>query len=117
MVEEETVTPFCVAIIPHCCEPSSAEVSARERQPSAAGNRNSAGRAAARVPANDEPSDTDAEKVATVVSAGELSGRGVVVVTKVMPVGVGNGGSITLILKVAVSVNRSFIPTARTRTG
>jgi len=47
------------------------------------------------VPANDEPSDMDTEKVATVVPAGELSGRDVVVVTTVMPVGVGNGGLIT----------------------
>jgi len=30
---------------------------------------------AVKVPANREPSDTDTEKVATVVPAGELSGR------------------------------------------
>jgi len=59
----------------------------------------------------------DTEKVATVVPAGELSGRDVVVVTKVMPVGVGNGGSITLMIKVAEVLKRVFIPTARTRTG
>ena len=69
---------------------------------------------AARVPANNEPSDMDTEKVATVVPAGELSGRDVVVVTNVMPVGV---GSVTLMIKVAEPLNHSFIPTARTRTG
>jgi hypothetical protein len=73
---------------------------------------------AARVPANVEPSDIDTEKVASVVPAGELSGRDVVVVTKVMPVGVGrDGGSNTLILKVAEPLNRVLIPTAWTRTG
>ena len=73
---------------------------------------------APRVPANDEPSDMDTEKVATVVPAGELSGRDVVVVRNVMPVGVGgDGGSVTLIIKVAELLNRVFIPTARTRTG
>jgi hypothetical protein len=73
---------------------------------------------AAKVPANEEPSDIDTEKVATVVPAGELSGSDVVVVTKVMPVGVGrDDGSITLIIKVAEVLNRVFIPTARTRTG
>ena len=70
------------------------------------------------VPANDEPSDMDTEKVATVVPAGELSGRDVVVVTNVMPVGVGrDGAAVTLMMKVAESLNRFFIPTARTRTG
>jgi hypothetical protein len=44
---------------------------------------------APRVPANDEPSDMDTEKVATVVPAGELSGRDAVVVRKVIPVGAG----------------------------
>ena len=73
---------------------------------------------APRVPENGEPSDMDTEKVATVVPAGELSGRDVVVVTKVMPVGVGGVcGAITLIIKVAVLLNRVFIPIARTRTG
>jgi hypothetical protein len=73
---------------------------------------------APRVPANDEPSDMDTEKVATVVPAGELSGRDVVVVTNVMPVGVGRDGeATTLIIKVAEPLNRSFIPTARTCTG
>ena len=53
---------------------------------------------APRVPANEEPSDTDTEKVAIVVPAGELSGRDVVVVTNVMPVGVGSDvEAITLI--------------------
>jgi len=69
------------------------------------------------VPANDEPSDIDTENVATVVPAGELSGRDVVVVTMVMPVGVGNGGSITLIIKVAEVLKDVFIPTACTCTG
>jgi hypothetical protein len=73
---------------------------------------------APRVPANNEPSDMDTEKVATVVPAGELSGRDVVVVTNVMPVGVGRDvEAITLIIKVAELLNHWFIPTARTRTG
>jgi hypothetical protein len=73
---------------------------------------------APRVPANDEPSDMDTEKVATVVPAGELSGRDVVVVRNVMPVGVGRDGeATTLIIRVAEPLNRLFIPTARTRTG
>ena len=73
---------------------------------------------APRVPANDEPSDMDTEKVATVVPAGELSGRDVVVVTNVMPVGVGRDDeAITLMIKVAEPLNHWFIPTARTRTG
>ncbi len=73
---------------------------------------------APRVPANDEPSDIDTEKVAAVVPAGELSGRDAVVVTNVMPVGVGrDGAAVTLMMKFAESLNRSFIPTARTRTG
>jgi hypothetical protein len=59
----------------------------------------------------------DTEKVATVVPASELSGRDAVVVTNVMPVGVGRvEGSLTLMTKVAVLLNRVFIPTARTRT-
>jgi len=71
---------------------------------------------ALRVPANDEPSDIDTEKVATVVPAGELSGRGVIVVTNVMPVGVGREDvPITLMIKVAELLNRLLIPTARTR--
>jgi hypothetical protein len=62
---------------------------------------------APRVPANDEPSDMDTEKEATVVPAGELSGSDVVVVTNVMPVGVGrDGGLMTLIMKVAEPLNR-----------
>ena len=70
------------------------------------------------MPANGEPSEVATEKVATVVPAGELSGRDVVVVTKVIPVGVGgDGGSTTLILKVALPLNRVVVPTARTRTG
>ena len=73
---------------------------------------------APRVPANNEPSDMDTEKVATLVPAGELSGRDVVVVTNVMPVGVGRDvGSITFMIKVAEPLNRVFIPTALTRTG
>ena len=73
---------------------------------------------APRVPANDEPSDMDTEKVAIVVPAGELSGRDVVVVTNVMPVGVGrDGGSMTLMMKAAELLNCSFVPTARTRKG
>ena len=73
---------------------------------------------APRVPANDEPSDIDTEKVAAVVPAGELLGRDAVVVTNVMPVGVGrDGAAVTLMMKFAESLNRSFIPTARTRTG
>jgi hypothetical protein len=73
---------------------------------------------AASVPAKDEPSDMDTEKVATVVPAGELSGRDVVVVTNFMPVGVGRDDAwTTLIIKVAEPLNRWFIPTARTRTG
>ena len=70
-----------------------------------------------RVPANGEPSEVATERVATVVPAGELSGRDVVVVTNIIPVGVGgDGGSITLISKVAVPLNRVVVPTARTRT-
>ena len=73
---------------------------------------------APRVPANGEPSDMDTEKVAIVVPAGELSGREVVVVTKLTPVGVGRSGeAMTLMITVAAPLNRSFIPTARTRTG
>ena len=73
---------------------------------------------APRVPANNEPSDMDTEKVATVVPAGELSGRAVVVVTNVMPIGVGRvDEAVTLMIKVAEPLNHSFIPTARTRTG
>jgi len=73
---------------------------------------------APKVPENVEPSDMDTEKVATVVPAGELSGRDVVVVRNVMPVGVGRDvAATTLILKVADPLNRVFIPTARTRTG
>ena len=73
---------------------------------------------ASRVPAKDDPSDMDTEKVATVVPAGELSGRDVVVVRNVMPVGVGRDGeAITLMIRVAEPLNWSFIPTARTRTG
>ena len=73
---------------------------------------------APKVPENAEPSDMDTKKVATVVPAGELSGSDVVVVTNVMPVGVGrDGGSITLTTKVAEPLNRVFIPTAWTRTG
>jgi hypothetical protein len=73
---------------------------------------------APRVPANDEPSDMDTEKVATVVPAGELSGRDVVVVTNVMPVGVGRDGeATTLIIRAAEPLKLVFIPTARTRTG
>jgi len=71
---------------------------------------------ALRVPANDEPSDIDTEKVATVVPACELSGRDVIVVTNVMPVGVGREDvPITLMIKVAELLNRLLIPTARTR--
>ena len=71
-----------------------------------------------RVHGNEEPSDMDPEKVAIVVPAGELSGRDVVVVTKLTPVGVGrNGEAMTLMIVVAAPLNRSFIPTARTRTG
>ena len=70
------------------------------------------------VPANEEPSDMDTEKVAIAVPAGELSGKDVVVVTKVTPGGVGRSGeAMTLMITVAESLNRSFIPTARTRTG
>jgi hypothetical protein len=73
---------------------------------------------AANVPANAEPSDMDTEKVATVVPASELSARDVVVVTNVMPVGVGGDGeAITLMTKFADALNRVFIPTALTRTG
>ena len=60
----------------------------------------------------------DTEKVAIVVPAGELSGRDVVVVTNFTPVGVGRTGeAMTLMITVAEPLNRSFIPTARTRTG
>ena len=70
------------------------------------------------VPANDEPSDMDTEKVATIVPAEELSGRDAVVVRNVIPVGVGRGvASMTLMMNVAEPLNCSFIPTARTRTG
>jgi len=73
---------------------------------------------APRMPANGEPSDMETEKVVIVVPADELSGRDVVAVTKVMPVGVGSDGeAITFIVKVAEPLNRAFIPTARTRTG
>ena len=71
-----------------------------------------------RVPANEEPSDMDTEKVAIVVPAGEFSGREVVGVTKLTPVGVGRSGeAMTLMTTVAAPLNRWFIPTARTRTG
>jgi hypothetical protein len=70
------------------------------------------------VPANGEPSEIATEKVATVVPAGKLSGRDVVVVTNVIPVGVGrDDGSRTLIVKIALPLNRVVVPTARTRTG
>ena len=118
-IEDETVTPFCVAVTPHWCEPSSAEVSAR-----ASTNRVLAeittlpAGLAPRVPANGEPSDMETENVATVVPAGELSGREAVVVRNVMPVGIArDGGSMTLTTKVAEPLNCVFIPTARTRTG
>jgi ABC-type Fe3+-citrate transport system substrate-binding protein len=70
------------------------------------------------VPANVEPSDMDTEKVATAVPASELSGSDVVVLLNVIPVGVGSdGAAITLTLKVAESLNRVVVPTARTRIG
>jgi hypothetical protein len=73
---------------------------------------------APKVPANDEPSDMDTENVATVVPAGELSGREVAVVPNVMPVGVATeDDAMTLMTKVAEALNCVFIPTARTRTG
>ena len=88
MIEDETATPFCVAVTPHWCAPSSAVVSARASTsrvlPEIATL--SAG-LAPKVPANDEPSDMDTENVATVVPAGELSGREVAVVPNVMPSG------------------------------
>jgi hypothetical protein len=60
----------------------------------------------------------DTENVATVVPAGELSGREVAVLTNVMLVVVArDGGSMTLTTKVAELLNCVFIPTARTRTG
>jgi hypothetical protein len=60
------------------------------------------------VPVNGEPCEVAKERVATFVPPGELSGRDVVVVTNIIPVGVGrDGGSITLILKVAVPRNRA----------
>jgi hypothetical protein len=44
-----------------------------------------------------------------------LSGREVVVVTKLTPVGVGRSGeAMTSMITVAAPLNRSFIPTART---
>ena len=68
--------------------------------------------------ANEEPSDMDTEKVGIVVPASELSGRDVVVVTNLTPVGVGRSGeAMTLMITVAAPLNRSFIPTAPTRTG
>jgi hypothetical protein len=72
---------------------------------------------APRMPVNGEPSEVATERVATVVPAGELSGRDAVVVTNIIPVGVGrDDGSITLISKVALPLNRVVVPTARTRT-
>jgi hypothetical protein len=71
---------------------------------------------AARVPANAEPSDVETENVATTFPAGELSGKDVVVVRNVMPVGIGRV-LVTLTVKVAELLYRSAIPTARTRTG
>jgi hypothetical protein len=59
---------------------------------------------APRVPANGEPSDMDTEKVAIVVPADELSSSDVVVVTNVMPVGVGRDGeAMTLMITVAAA--------------
>jgi hypothetical protein len=118
VIEDETVTPFCVALTAHCCEPSSAEESPRastscvlpEIATVLAG-------LAPSMPANAEPSDIDTENVAIAVPAGELSGSDVVFVTNVTPVGVGRDGAITLTRKVAEPVNSVLIPTARTRTG
>jgi hypothetical protein len=66
MTGDQTVTPFCVAITPHCCEPSSPEVSARastSRVPPEIATVLVG--LAVKVPANREPSDTDTEKLAT----------------------------------------------------
>jgi hypothetical protein len=49
----------------------------------------------------------DTEKVATVVPAGELSGRGVVVEIKVMPVGVGTDA--------LLHADRAYRPRSRRR--
>jgi hypothetical protein len=74
---------------------------------------------AVKAPENAEPSDIDTETTATVVPATELSGRDATVETKLMPVGVGGGGTTatTVMAKSAELLNRVNIPFARTRTG
>jgi hypothetical protein len=75
---------------------------------------------AASPPENVEPSDIDTDNAATVVPATALSGRDVVVGQNVTPFGVGGGGGLTantLMVKLALSLNRSLIPFARTTIG
>ena len=117
MKEDETITPFCVAVTPHRCAPSSAEPSPRANTSSLppeiatvlAGP-------ALRVPENAESSDIDTEKTATVVPETELSGKDAVVEIKVMLFGVGGSGSTTTTVKSAELRNCVCIPFARTRT-
>jgi hypothetical protein len=73
---------------------------------------------AVRLPVNAEPSDIDTDTTATVVPATELSGKDATVETKVMPVGVGRGGTTvpTVMAKSAELLNRVYIPFARTLT-
>ena len=74
---------------------------------------------AVRVPENGEPSEVDTEKVATVVPATALS-LSDVFTGNLIPVGTGPGGgstAVTLIVNFVCSLNRVFIPLARTVTG
>jgi hypothetical protein len=74
MSGQQTVTPFCIARTPTVVNhhpPMSAPVSTNRVPPEIA---TVLVGLAVKVPANREPSDTDTEKVATVVPAGELSG-------------------------------------------
>jgi hypothetical protein len=72
---------------------------------------------AVKAPEKVDPSDIDTDTIATVVPATELSGKDATVETKLMPVGVGGGGTTatTVISKSAELLNRVYIPFARTR--
>jgi hypothetical protein len=73
---------------------------------------------AVKTPENAEPSDIDTDTTATVVPATELSGIDATEETKLMPVGVGGGGTTatTVMIKSAELLNRVYIPFARTLT-
>ena len=93
--EPEAVTPFWVAATLHWCGPLSAAVRARASTKLLPEIVTVPAGLAARVPAKAEPSDIDTETAATIVPAGELSGREAAVGVNVTPVGV--GGSLTAV--------------------